>query len=91
MGMGALTGLGGYVGLGGKAAVPVGTRTVGGEVIIVREGKSFAFFWDTADGPDLGVFYSAEGNFTREESIQWPSPPEAICKLTQCREPCTCC
>lgn len=38
MGMGALTGLGGYVGLGGKAAVPVGTRTVGGEVVIVREG-----------------------------------------------------
>ena len=36
--MGALTGLGGYVGLGGKASIPVGTRTVGGEVAIVRDG-----------------------------------------------------
>jgi hypothetical protein len=38
-GMSALSGLGGYVGLGGKgAAVPVGTRTVGGEVLLAREG-----------------------------------------------------
>lgn len=40
MGMGAFSGLGGYVGLGSRAAVPVGTRTVGGEVIIAREGRS---------------------------------------------------
>lgn len=39
MGMGAFSGLGGYVGLGSKAAVPVGTRTVGGEVVIAREGQ----------------------------------------------------
>ena len=40
MGMGgmSLTGLGGYVGLGAKAAVPLGTRTVGGEVLLDRGG-----------------------------------------------------
>lgn len=39
MGVGALTGLGGYVGLGGRAAAgPVGCRTVGGEVLVGREG-----------------------------------------------------
>lgn len=37
---GALSGLGGYVGLGGKAAVPVGTRTFGGEVLIGRQGEN---------------------------------------------------
>ena len=36
---GAFSGLGGYVGLGGKAAVPVGTRTFGGEVLLGRQGK----------------------------------------------------
>jgi len=40
MGMGALTGLGGYVGLGGKAVIPAGTRTVGGEVVMAREGET---------------------------------------------------
>jgi hypothetical protein len=39
MGVSALSGLGGYVGLGGKAAVPVGTATVGGEVLLAREGE----------------------------------------------------
>lgn len=42
---GAFSGLGGYVGLGGKAAVPVGTRTFGGEVLLGRQGKPGA---DTA-------------------------------------------
>ena len=27
---------------------------------------------------DLGVFYSSEGNYTRQESLQWPGPPEAL-------------
>jgi hypothetical protein len=40
MGVSALSGLGGYVGLGGKAAVPIGTRTVGGEVLLARDGGS---------------------------------------------------
>ncbi|WVR03742.1 hypothetical protein IAU60_000737 [Kwoniella sp. DSM 27419] len=61
---GAFSGLGGYVGLGGKAAVPLGTRTVGGEVLLARE--------------DLGVFLSSEGNFTRPQSLQWPGPPDAL-------------
>ncbi|WRT65779.1 uncharacterized protein IL334_002728 [Kwoniella shivajii] len=64
MGMGALTGLGGYVGLGGKSAVPLGTRTVGGEVLLARD--------------DLGAFVSSEGNYTRAESLQWPSAPDAL-------------
>ncbi|WWD16424.1 hypothetical protein CI109_100850 [Kwoniella shandongensis] len=64
MGMGALSGLGGYVGLGSKAAIPVGTRTVGGEVLLARE--------------DLGVFYSSEGNYTRQASLQWPGPPDGV-------------
>lgn len=36
---GALSGLGGYVGLGGKAVVPVGTRIGGGEVLLARDGE----------------------------------------------------
>lgn len=28
--------------------------------------------------PDIGVFYSSDGNYTRERSLQWPSPPEAL-------------
>ncbi|KAK4684616.1 Vam6/Vps39-like protein vacuolar protein sorting-associated protein 39, partial [Tremellales sp. Uapishka_1] len=65
MGGMSLTGLGGYVGLGTKTTVPtLGTRTVGGEVLIARE--------------DLGVFYSTEGNYTRPESLQWPGPPDAL-------------
>lgn len=35
---GAFSGLGGYVGLGGKSALPVGTRTFGGEVLLSRQG-----------------------------------------------------
>lgn len=39
--MSALTGLGGYVGLGGKGpSAPLGVRTVGGEVLVAREGMS---------------------------------------------------
>ena len=49
MGMGALSGLGGYVGLGGKAAIPLGTRTVGGEVVIVRDGERFDRKWECSD------------------------------------------
>jgi hypothetical protein len=36
---GALSGLGGYVGLGAKATLPVGTRTFGGEVLLGRQGQ----------------------------------------------------
>ncbi|WWC88076.1 uncharacterized protein L201_002980 [Kwoniella dendrophila CBS 6074] len=64
MGMGALTGLGGYVGLGTKSAAPLGIRTVGGEVLLARD--------------DLGVFLSSEGNYTRTESLQWPGSPDAL-------------
>ncbi|KAK8861657.1 hypothetical protein IAR55_002480 [Kwoniella newhampshirensis] len=64
MGMGALSGLGGYVGLGAKAGLPVGTKTVGGEVLLARD--------------EMGVFYSSEGNYTRSESLQWPGPPDAL-------------
>jgi hypothetical protein len=49
------------------AAIPVGTRTVGGEVALVRD--------------DLGVFFSSEGNFTRDESLHWPAVPEALGEL----------
>jgi hypothetical protein len=38
---GALSGLGGYVGLGARATAPVGTRTFGGEVLIARQGQLF--------------------------------------------------
>jgi hypothetical protein len=38
MGVGALTGLGGYVGLGSKAAVPVGCSMTDGEVLLGRDG-----------------------------------------------------
>lgn len=30
---------------------------------------------------DVGVFYSSEGNFTRQESLQWSNAPEAIGEL----------
>ncbi|GMK59883.1 hypothetical protein CspeluHIS016_0901000 [Cutaneotrichosporon spelunceum] len=46
------------------ASIPVGTRTVGGEVALVRD--------------DLGVFFSSEGNFTRDESLHWPAAPETL-------------
>jgi hypothetical protein len=36
---GALSGLGGYVGLGAKATLPVGTSTFGGEVLLGRQGQ----------------------------------------------------
>lgn len=38
MGVGALTGLGGYVGLGSKAAAPVGCSIIDGEVLLGRDG-----------------------------------------------------
>lgn len=38
-GMSALTGLGGYVGLGGKVAIPVGTSMMGEEVLLARDGE----------------------------------------------------
>jgi hypothetical protein len=77
MGMGALTGLGGYVGLGGKAVVPAGARTLGGEVILARDGKSNAGYRSQSD---LGVFYSSEGNYTRDQSLQWSGPPDLLGK-----------
>lgn len=40
-GKGALSGLGGYVGLGAKQPTPAGTHTVPGEVLLAREGASF--------------------------------------------------
>ncbi|KJE00813.1 hypothetical protein I311_05610, partial [Cryptococcus gattii NT-10] len=63
-GKGALSGLGGYVGLGAKQPTPAGTHTVPGEVLLARE--------------DTGVFYSSEGNYTRQRSIHWPYPPDGI-------------
>lgn len=39
MGVGALTGLGGYVGLGSKAAAPVGCAMAGGEVLLGKDGE----------------------------------------------------
>ncbi|WOO80809.1 Vam6/Vps39-like protein [Vanrija pseudolonga] len=57
-----LSGLGGL--LGKSAPVPVGTRTVGGEVLLIRD--------------DAGVFFSSEGNFTREQSLHWPATPDGI-------------
>lgn len=40
---GALSGLGGYVVLGGKAVIPVGTGTVGGEVLVARVGEQTVY------------------------------------------------
>ena len=39
MGVSALTGLGGYVRLGNRGPLPVGTRTLEGEAVIAREGE----------------------------------------------------
>lgn len=84
---GAFSGLGGYVGLGGKAAVPVGTRTFGGEVLLGRQGEFWrlpgSYVFSFPDDPDQGGFFSSEGNFTRQESIQWSAPPEAIGEHTR--------
>lgn len=79
---GAFSGLGGYVGLGGKAAAPVGTRTFGGEVLLGRQGGAIyeKVAGQRTDLVDQGGFYSSEGNFTRQESVQWPAAPEAIGK-----------
>ncbi|EIW66424.1 hypothetical protein TREMEDRAFT_70067 [Tremella mesenterica DSM 1558] len=63
-GMSSLTGLGGYVGLGSKAAIPLGTRTAEGEALLARD--------------ELGVFYSSEGNYTRGESLRFPSMPDLL-------------
>lgn len=61
-------GLSGLSGLLSKSApVPVGTRTVGGEVLLIRD--------------DAGVFFSSEGNFTREQSLHWPATPDGIGEL----------
>lgn len=59
--------------------ISVGTRTVGGEVLLAREGASRASL-NQALTPktDTGVFYSSEGNYTRQRSIRWPSPPDGI-------------
>lgn len=76
---GALSGLSGYVGLGAKATMPVGTRTFGGEVLVGRQGQSnFAERRNIAERAELGGFYSSDGTFTRQESIQWQAPPEAL-------------
>ena len=63
-GVSALSGLGGYVGLGGKASSPVGTRTVDGEVLIGHD--------------EAGIFLSSNGTPTRSTSLQWPAPPESV-------------
>lgn len=60
-------------------AMPVGTRTVGGEVVLVREGRLVRHRSQLT--PDLGVFFSSEGNFTRDESLQWPAAPDALGEL----------
>nr|ODN85587.1 hypothetical protein L203_04837 [Cryptococcus depauperatus CBS 7841] len=63
-GKGAFGSLGGYVGLGGRSVGPVGTETVGGEVLLARD--------------ELGVFYSTKGDYTRQRSIHWGAPPNGI-------------
>ena len=79
MGLGALSGLGGYVGLGAKATLPVGTSTFGGEVLLGRQGQfNSARTQIIAKQSELGGFYSSEGSFTRQDSIQWQAPPEAL-------------
>lgn len=77
---GALSGLGGYVGLGAKATLPVGTGTFGGEVLLGRQGALILISTRTYANHiiELGGFYSSEGTFTRQDSIQWPAPPEAL-------------
>lgn len=82
---GALSGLGGYVGLGGKAVIPVGTGTVGGEVLVARDGEQES--WESSMmslmKSDLGVFLSSEGNYTRNSSLQWPAPPDCLGTCTR--------
>ncbi len=80
-GMSALTGLGGYVGLGGKTVVPVGTSMLGGEVLLAKDGETpapSAMNLSLTGAVDVGIFLSGDGTYTRQESLQWPGPPEAL-------------
>jgi hypothetical protein len=36
--------------------------------------------------PDSGGFYSDDGTFTRDHSLQWPAPPEALGKSSWVKE-----
>jgi hypothetical protein len=72
-------GWGGFGGMLSRAPVPVGTRTVGGEVLLVRDG-AYPLCLSADARSDLGVFLSAEGNFTRSESLHWPTAPDAMSK-----------
>lgn len=47
--------------------------------MLAREGASRASLTQAlTPKPDAGVFYSSEGNYTRQRSIRWPSPPDGI-------------
>ncbi|KIP04390.1 hypothetical protein PHLGIDRAFT_109638, partial [Phlebiopsis gigantea 11061_1 CR5-6] len=63
MGMGAFSGLGGYIGLGAKAK-PSALRINDKECFIAKESN--------------GVFVGEDGKPTRSSSIDWPAPPEDI-------------
>jgi hypothetical protein len=36
--------------------------------------------------PDIGGFYSGDGTFTRDQSLQWPAPPEALGRSSWVKE-----
>ncbi|EKM58191.1 uncharacterized protein PHACADRAFT_171437 [Phanerochaete carnosa HHB-10118-sp] len=63
MGMGALTGLGGYIGLGAKAK-PSALRMSDKECLVAKENN--------------GVFVGKDGLPSRTFAVDWPAPPEDI-------------
>ncbi|THH21289.1 hypothetical protein EW146_g228 [Bondarzewia mesenterica] len=67
MGMGALSGLGGYMTLGLGAKSKPCTVSVGeSEVLIAKD--------------NVGIFVGVDGKPSRSAQIDWPSPPEDICQ-----------
>ncbi|KAH9928648.1 vacuolar sorting protein 39 domain 1-domain-containing protein [Fomitopsis serialis] len=63
MGMGALTNLGGYMGIGAKAR-PWVVSIHEGEALIARDNN--------------GLFVGPDGKMTRDTHIDWPAPPEEL-------------
>ncbi|TDL20794.1 hypothetical protein BD410DRAFT_750406 [Rickenella mellea] len=65
MGMGALSGLGGYMTLGlGAKAKPMLAKVGEGEILVPKDNS--------------GIFIGPDGKPTRTSSIDWPAPPEDL-------------
>lgn len=83
MGMGAFSGLGGYMTLGlGAKAKPNVSNVNDNEALIAKDSECRPTYSEITllTGLDNGFLVGSEGKTVRGESIDWPAPPEEIGK-----------